>query len=269
MAYSRTRARDTDRDRAIEFVGAAFSDGQLSRAEHDERVAKLQVARTFADLDAQLFDLQKPGESNWRVPASASAPTPMSKRAVLIAAVAVAVTLGLGVVLPRVISTNADDVSNTPISKVPVEEPDEPITIKDPRTAAGYADFLTAMEAKLGTTKMTSAYLSENSVTLTIPVSPEKGRRYVTWSWDGEWSEYATGKYADHAEVWSLDLKTIDSSKFAAAMELSLGRVEDAESASFAVQPDGKTCYNIYVENRFDESFYGRFACNGKLIKDS
>ncbi|WP_456694710.1 DUF1707 SHOCT-like domain-containing protein [Aeromicrobium sp. P5_D10] len=271
MAYSRTRARDADRAKAIEVLASAFADGQLSRAEHDSRVDKVQVARTFADLDAQLFDLQKPGETSWQAPGVPPKPGTGSPALLKGAAVATIAAVVLAVILPRVFS---DDSAPAPIAGPTVaagneNEEEQPEPIKDPRTAEGYAAFLKEMETKHRTTEMTSAHFSEDSVTVTLPVDPDKSRRYVVWSWDGEWSEYSTGKYSDSEQIWSLDLKKVDASKFAASMELALGKIEDAESVAFSIQPDGKSCYNIYVDNRFDESYYGRFACNGKVVQES
>lgn len=271
MAYSRTRARDADRTKAIEVLASAFADGQLSRAEHDARVDKLQAARTFADLDEQLVDLQKPGEQSWQAPGVDAKPHVATGRTALLkgaGVVAITVTV-LGLVLPRVFSDDSSDVPGVGPRAVSTDEQAKPASIKDPRTAEGFAVFLKEMQSKLHTTTMTTAQLSEDSVTVTLPVSPDKSRRYITWFWDGEWSEYSTGKYSDSEEVWSLDLKTVDSTTFAASLELSFGRIEDPESAMFSIQSDGKTCYNIYVDNRFDESFYGRFACSGKLVEES
>ncbi|MFI5428430.1 hypothetical protein [Aeromicrobium sp. UC242_57] len=178
-----------------------------------------------------------------------------------------ATAVALWLLLPQVF---AEDSPPTPFAGAtvgPDDAPEEPAPIKDPRTAEGYAEFLSAMQAKLKTTKVTRAQLSEDSLTVTIPLTPKQSRRYVTWSWDGEWTEYSTGRYSDSEEVWLLDLKNVDASKFGASLELALGKIEDAESASFSIQSNGKSCYNIYVDNRFDESFYGRFACNGKLVE--
>lgn len=269
MAYSRTRARDADRAAATEVVVAAYADGQLTRAELDARTARLQTARTFAELDEQLADLQKPGEQSWRAPhAPGRSPRRTDGPSLVKGAAAAAVAaIALAIVLPQVFSDDQPEVPYAGVAENAADGPDEPAAIKDPRTAQGFATFLDAMEAKLKTTKATRAQLSEDSITVTIPVSPDKSRRYVTWSWDGTWTEYSTGKYSDSEDVWLLDLRDLDATTFGAALELALGRVEDAESASFSIESNGKSCYSIYVDNRFDESFLGRFACNGKLVE--
>lgn len=46
-----------DRDRAADFLNAAFAEGRLSQHEHDSRLSKALTARTYADLDALTADL--------------------------------------------------------------------------------------------------------------------------------------------------------------------------------------------------------------------
>jgi uncharacterized membrane protein len=58
------RAADVDRDRAVEFLTTAFTEGRLTKEEYDARVESALGARTYADLDRVVTDL--PGA---RVPA--------------------------------------------------------------------------------------------------------------------------------------------------------------------------------------------------------
>lgn len=62
-AYGRARLRaaDADRDRAVEYLKAAFTEGRLTKDEHDERVHRVLTARTYADLDVVIADLNVPG----------------------------------------------------------------------------------------------------------------------------------------------------------------------------------------------------------------
>jgi hypothetical protein len=50
-------AADTDRERAVDIVKAGFAEGRLTRDEHDERVTKLNAARTYGELAALTADL--------------------------------------------------------------------------------------------------------------------------------------------------------------------------------------------------------------------
>ena len=51
------RACDADRDRVVEFLNAAYSEGRLSKDEHDGRLENALSARTYADLDRIVADL--------------------------------------------------------------------------------------------------------------------------------------------------------------------------------------------------------------------
>jgi hypothetical protein len=53
----RMRACDADRDRVVEFLNVAYSEGRLSRDEYDDRLDSALSACTFADLDQIVTDL--------------------------------------------------------------------------------------------------------------------------------------------------------------------------------------------------------------------
>jgi Domain of unknown function (DUF1707)/Domain of unknown function (DUF4190) len=51
------RAADADRDRVAAILGAAYSEGRLSKDEYDARLESALSARTYADLDHVVTDL--------------------------------------------------------------------------------------------------------------------------------------------------------------------------------------------------------------------
>ncbi len=51
------RACDADRDRVVERLNIAYSEGRLSQDEHDGRLESALSARTYADLDQLVTDL--------------------------------------------------------------------------------------------------------------------------------------------------------------------------------------------------------------------
>ncbi len=51
------RAGDADRDRVVELLKVAYSEGRLSKDEYDGRLEDAMSARTFADLDRVVTDL--------------------------------------------------------------------------------------------------------------------------------------------------------------------------------------------------------------------
>jgi len=53
----RMRAGDADRDRVVERLNTAYSEGRLTRDEYDGRLENAFSARTYADLDQIVADL--------------------------------------------------------------------------------------------------------------------------------------------------------------------------------------------------------------------
>jgi hypothetical protein len=68
---AKMRAADTDRDRAVEYLNAAYSEGRLTRDEYDERLEQALSARTYGDLDVLVTDL--PAGRGTMVPPAADA----------------------------------------------------------------------------------------------------------------------------------------------------------------------------------------------------
>ena len=54
---AKMRACDADRDRVVERLNIAYSEGRLSKDEHDGRLQNALSARTYADLDQLVTDL--------------------------------------------------------------------------------------------------------------------------------------------------------------------------------------------------------------------
>jgi hypothetical protein len=54
------RAGDADRDRVVEILKLAYSEGRLSKDEYDGRLEHALSARTYADLDQLVTDLPVP-----------------------------------------------------------------------------------------------------------------------------------------------------------------------------------------------------------------
>jgi hypothetical protein len=58
--YSYMRASPADREQVIGTLTAAFLDGRLTKEEHDERVGRALVSRTYGDLGRLTEDLPGP-----------------------------------------------------------------------------------------------------------------------------------------------------------------------------------------------------------------
>lgn len=77
------RASDADRDRVIDMLRAAVTDGRLEPAEYDERVEKALSARTFEALAPLTADLVAGPGAAPALPVPAPAATPAPKQLVL------------------------------------------------------------------------------------------------------------------------------------------------------------------------------------------
>ena len=55
--FGRLRASNTDRERAVDVLKAAFAEGRLTKDEYDDRIANVFASRTYADLAALTSDL--------------------------------------------------------------------------------------------------------------------------------------------------------------------------------------------------------------------
>jgi hypothetical protein len=61
VARAQMRASTEDRDRAVELLTRAYTEGRLDKNEHDARVERAMTATTFAELDAVVVDLPGAG----------------------------------------------------------------------------------------------------------------------------------------------------------------------------------------------------------------
>jgi hypothetical protein len=85
------RASTVDRDRAVEMITNAYTEGRLTKDEHDMRVERAMTASTYADLDQMVVDL--PGAVPVGLPAR---PLPPKSNALAIASL----VCGLAQVIP-------------------------------------------------------------------------------------------------------------------------------------------------------------------------
>ncbi|HEV8276071.1 MAG TPA: DUF1707 and DUF4190 domain-containing protein [Streptosporangiaceae bacterium] len=61
MPRAQMRASTADRDRAVEVITRAYTEGRLTKDEHDARVERAMTATTFAELDSVVIDLPGAG----------------------------------------------------------------------------------------------------------------------------------------------------------------------------------------------------------------
>jgi Domain of unknown function (DUF1707)/Domain of unknown function (DUF4190) len=69
VSRAQMRVSTMDRDRAVELLAKAYTEGRLTKDEHDARVEQVLTASTFADLDAVVSDLPSYSPPAHRPPA--------------------------------------------------------------------------------------------------------------------------------------------------------------------------------------------------------
>jgi Domain of unknown function (DUF1707)/Domain of unknown function (DUF4190) len=74
VSRAQMRVSTMDRDRAVEVLAKAYTEGRLTKDEHDTRVEQAMTASTFADLDAVVADLPSYSPPAYRPPAPPVAP---------------------------------------------------------------------------------------------------------------------------------------------------------------------------------------------------
>lgn len=256
MAGARKRARDSDRDEAVHVISAAYSDGQISRQECDERSAQALKARTLGQLDALIRDLQVPGH----------VPQPATRRyqrsAGAFAALAVVVIGGL------LISDLFEDdpVPLTPPSAAPVKQAPERI---NHFTAEGFAAMVDDLEQVAGTTTVFSVTMYPDYATALVPLNA-RGDRWANYGWDGTTfrGEPTYSKGTSHRRF---DIRRVDGSTIVGSIEaagkLLDGRIVDYEVEVFAADWAPKRhCYTVSVADHFSDEADLFVSCQGRIL---
>ena len=149
-----TRARDADRDIAIGLVDAAFSDGQLTSAEREERNDLVNSAATLGELRSLTKDLQAP---------ATVAPPRRSRRGLVVMLTAAIVAAG---VVAGIVLVDEDDpgppahaaptvVDEKAAPPEPTSEPTKakPKPLRYSFTVRGVKNFVELYRKEFGTTK--------------------------------------------------------------------------------------------------------------------
>jgi hypothetical protein len=271
------RARDADREEAVDFIEAAYSDGQLTREEYDVRTGKALRAQKLTELDRLVRDLQRPGTTRvaarlTRLAEATGRPAPTRNQVTMANALtgsARRFLVGVGVLaltafvvfflLPWLLFRDTAGVADEP-EAAPV----------DLLTADGFRTFVDAVEARTGDTVVFSAFVGSEHYGGAMVPADATSDRYVQWTWrdagfeDGE----STGSDLD---AMRFDLSRIDPAAIPGLVEQAGDLVEEPESFSLHIDPDEYDlkgeCYRISAGNRFSE--YGDItaSCSGRVLE--
>lgn len=242
----RTRASDADRHAAVELVEAAYADGQLSRAEFDDRLDAALKASRLTELDRLVADIQLEGEPTWRAggrkqagPAWIAAGNRKVLGPVVVALVLMTAALAT-VVIPRVFSdSDPDPVTATVVDTEPEEVPtftqeptpsetpsEEPVAITDPLTQDGLDEFMDAYEERFGAeAPATRVVLRSDRVEVVRP-GPDKGTSLL-YGWDGTW----TGPESRKGAAQKFDFSTLSFDQINDPMEWARAELVEVSDA--------------------------------------
>jgi hypothetical protein len=263
------KARDDDRDAAIEVVEAAFADGQISRPDYDLRVDRLLRAATVGELQMLVRDLRRPeGEDvteaveqvteDVTAPAFMMGPPRFNANAVkLIAAVVVAV-VALALVVPLVLFARVDGQDSVISESVEVGES------VDLTSAEGYDELVREVEAKTGSTTVFGATIYPGYAVIEVPVDADSQRSFGYY-YDGDWQDW-TGK--GKATQERLDFGAIDGATVASLVRKVARKIEDPTTYVIvnARGRDQGVCLSAYATNDFTETAYLDARCDGTVV---
>lgn len=200
-----TRAKDSDRTDTCQILDTALSEGQLSMAEHADRVKAATTAATLGELRALVGDLQT-SNAPVQLPTLRTPGTVGTRAswAIRLATAAVLVLLGVG------IGWGLFGNTSSPFTKAPDPgaRPDgiAPVVLAPPRqlhSLGGLNGLLEQMRQKFGDTVGYRLVIYPVYAVLSRPDSGDE-RRELNYSYRGGWDDPSTGAKSSDARVVDL-----------------------------------------------------------------
>lgn len=207
-----TRAKDSDRDDVCRILDSALGEGQLSGAEHQERVSSATRAVTLGDLHALVSDLQTE-TAPVKLPALGG-PTTFGVRSVVLKALGVlGATLLVGLLLGWV--TYGNTSSPLSFTSDPGAKPDgvAPVVLTPPRqlhSLGGLTGLLEQARQKFGDTKGYRLVVYPDYASLER-ADPAEERRKLDYSYRGGWDDPSTSSRSSNdvlVDLGAFDVKT-------------------------------------------------------------
>jgi len=266
VAMNDKRARDQDRERAIDVVEAAWAEGQIVEADRDKRVESLLQAQTMAEVQMITHDLQLPrtppppaayGEAHVEA-VDTPVPVPEAKGSnkgllfllLLIPIGLIAGVVGIVVAIAAAVSTAPD--GDVPIAPGVAPDPDEVNVL----SVEGYADLVAAIEQQTGSTTVFEAVLYPTYAVVDVPVDSTTDREH-SYYWDGDLEETGSKGTTDYTRF---DLADIDADVVVSIVKKARAKIEAPQTWYSIVRApsatdDGTWIYG-YATNEYGESGY-------------
>lgn len=255
-----TRAKDSDRNDTCQILDTAMSEGQLSMAEHGQRVKAATNAATLGDLRSLVSDLQT---TNAPVQLPSLAPSRiLGVRAgwgIRAAAAAVLVLLGIGIGWGLYGNTS----SPLNFTSDPGAKPDgvAPVVLTPPRqlqSLGGLTGLLEQMKKKFGDTVGYRLVIYPDYAVLDR-VDPGDERRELDYTYRGGWGDPSTSaksKDAAPVDLAKFDAKAVVGVLRGAPETLNI-KPNEVRSTYLIIEPSGDVTapgtvsISIYVSSEF------------------
>ena len=181
VAGNDKRARDQDRDQAIEVVEAAWADGQIVEADRDKRVESLLQAQTMAEVQMLVHDLQlprtpppprrrRPRGSRWTCPSrrrSRSAPTATWASGCCSLLIPIGLVAGVIAIIAATVSGVSTAIDEDDLPTEPGVEPGRGEV--NVMSVEGLADLVAAIEEETGSSTVFEARSTPSSTSRSTP----------------------------------------------------------------------------------------------------
>ncbi|MCZ0729651.1 DUF1707 domain-containing protein [Mycolicibacterium iranicum] len=208
---TRTRAKDSDRNETCQILDTALAEGQLSMAEHGERVKAATNASTLGQLEGLISDLQT-GKSLTDTPKTAKVIKRPSLRpgwGLKVAMAAVLVVLGMAIGwglygnTPSPLSFESDPGAKD--DGIPAQVLTPPRQLQ---SLGGFKGLFEQMRQKFGSTMGYELDIHSDIAYLDRP-DPQDNRRSLDYQYRGGWGDPSSA-----ASTVSADARLVDLSKF-------------------------------------------------------
>ncbi len=280
------RARDDDRNRAVEQIDAAYADGQITLEEHDARCATALRARTLSELNTIVNDLQTTtggisgpaviernegigdllGRIDW------AAPLRLLRGGLVLLAVVVVGALVIGGWALTQLAGSASTGDFFDSGSFGSDDAEAAYDGPGPQTPEGFARMLDDLDADAESTVVSSAVIYPEYAVLNV-VSPDDPRLTSSYYYgEGELRD-STGETSLKPDAPVLDLREVNIERAQEWMEEAPKRLDlpDANEAwlnisSFLTE---EMRVMVYVSNKYNDAAYLVTTASGRLTYES
>jgi uncharacterized protein DUF1707 len=210
-----TRAKDSDRNDTCQILDTALAEGQLSMAEHGERVKTATTATTLGQLQDLVSDLQGPKSSTPVITKVVTRRIPRIGGGWGLKAAMAAVLIVLGIAIGWGLYGNTPSPLNFESDPGAKDDGIAATVLTPPRqlqSLGGFTGLFEQMRKKFGNTMGYELDIHEDMAYVARP-DPQDNRRSLTYYYRGGWDDPSGSASAVDADERLIDLAKFDHEK--------------------------------------------------------